>query len=198
MAQEILVTVQEAQLPFKLDVTTPGDGNCFARAIVSQCQRPAVQQHLKKQGISIRNYTHLKKAVTSFMIRSRPDNIKAFRKEYQDVMEPVTKESWLKYWLKMNNDKEWADALFVQGTAWYLKQDILIVLTTATQEQPFLRISGNLENESHPSPGVPLILGCKNNIHYQSLLPLTEEYHQNLFKPMSASGILNNIVQSSR
>ena len=198
LAQDILLTVQEAQLPFKLDVITLGDGNCFARAVASQCQRPDVKQQLQNQETPIKNYIDLKKAVTSFMIRSRPDQVKAFRKKYQAVIEPVTTETWLKYWLRMNNDKEWVDALFVQGTAWYLKHDILIVLTTATQEQPFLRISGNPEDERHPCQGVPLILGCKNNLHYQSLLPLTEDHHVNLFRPITASDILHDMTQSSK
>ena len=39
LAQKIEEIIRQIELPFKLDEITIGDGNCFARAVLQQCQR---------------------------------------------------------------------------------------------------------------------------------------------------------------
>ena len=73
----------------------------------------------------------------------------------------------------MIRNYEWVDYVFVQSTAWFLGHDIIIVTTTSTEDHPFIRISGNLQNENSPCPGIELTIGSLSQVHYQSLLPIT-------------------------
>ena len=180
LVQPILESIQRSQLPLKLDTLTEGDGNCFSRAVVSQCQRESVKEVVETP---IKSYMMLKKNVASFMKTSRHPVVKAYKREYQKVLQPVTKESWEQYWLRMQQDTEWADAVYVQGTAWYLMHDIHIMPTTATAEAPFITFSGNRERRDLPCPGAALLLGY-TGLHYQSLLETSEErIHMPNFKP---------------
>ena len=70
----------------------------------------------------------------------------------------------------MSKDKVWVDSTFIQGAAWLLNHDIIIVTTTSTRKNPFIRVNGNRSNRDLHSEGTPLILGCKSQSHYQSLL----------------------------
>jgi hypothetical protein len=71
----------------------------------------------------------------------------------------------------MRQNKVWVDYKFIQGTAWYLSHDMMIVTTQSTPENPYLYISGNKEDMDIPCPGVPLLIGSQLDLHYQSLLP---------------------------
>ena len=53
-----------------------------------------------------------------------------------------------------------------------LRQDIIIVTTSSTENHPYITISGNLADERVPCQGIPLTIGTKSNVHYQSLLPI--------------------------
>ena len=139
------------------------------------------------------DYRYLKTEVSRFMLESTEQSVLNFKREYEEHFQPVEKESWASYWEKMTRDGEWADYLFVKGTAWFLEHDIHIVLTSATEQNPFITIKGNLQCEEHPSSGIDLILGSNNNKHYQSLLPLSAETnYQQLFSPVS---VMNLMVQ---
>ena len=168
LAQQIMIGVQRAQLPFKLDSLTQGDGNCFFRGVWSQCQRPQVNECLAGTHGQIKDYKDLRNKVASFMQKSTLPVIKLFKEKYRTVLEPVTGESWDDYWKIMRKDKEWADAVSVQGTAWYLNHDLLIIMSSATSDSPFITISGNWSLDRAPCPGVPLLLGYVNGLHYQS------------------------------
>ena len=61
--------------------------------------------------------------------------------------------------------------------------DILISTTTSTAESPYITISGNLVNEQVPCEGVPLLIGSKSNVHYQSLLPINRHKTRAQVKP---------------
>ena len=71
----------------------------------------------------------------------------------------------------MKQNKVWVDYKFIQGTAWYLSHDVMVVTTQSTPENPYLYISGNKEDMEMPCPGVPLLIGSQLDLHYQSLLP---------------------------
>ena len=91
-------------------------------------------------------------------------------------------ESWKDFWERMARDKVWAEGPFIQGTAWFLQKDILIISDLATPEMPFTAaISGNREGKENRCPGAPLLLGYHTGLHYQSLLPQGEE----IFRPLS-------------
>merc|ERR1712208_221160 len=74
-------------------------------------------------------------------------------------------------WEVMIRNYEWSDYIFIQSTAWLLGYDILIVTTTSTESHPYITISGNINDESLPCPGAPLLIGSKSQVHFQSLLP---------------------------
>ena len=44
LAQQIEETIRQTELPFKMDEITIGDGNCFTRAVLQQCQRNPEEQ----------------------------------------------------------------------------------------------------------------------------------------------------------
>ena len=85
----------------------------------------------------------------------------------------------------MLRNYEWVDSIFIQFTAWFLQHDIIIVTTSSTEDHPYITISGNLDDERIPCQGIPLTIGTKSNIHYQSLLPIEERGSRNRIKPSS-------------
>ena len=83
--------------------------------------------------------------------------------------------SWEDHWKSLKKDKEWSDEVMVQATAWFTEIDIQVVWTTGMAEEPFKTIGGNMDNRAKDCTGLPMWIGYKNSIHYQSLLPNDEE-----------------------
>ena len=52
----------------------------------------------------------------------------------------------------------------------------MIITTSSNDQNPVITISGNIEDEDTPCPYATLTIGCKSNVHYQSLLPI-EAFH---------------------
>ena len=172
-------TIQRLGLPWKLDSITEGDGNCFSRAVVQQCQREEFQEQLKREKRYTKDYKTLKKKVVNFIKGSKIALLVEMKQSYEALQgEGGEDESWDNYWERMMIDKEWADAMFVQATAWYLNRDIWMLAEDAIDKQPWMTISGNWQSPNVPCPGVPLILGYNNGLHYQSLLPVEESWNQ--------------------
>ena len=91
----------------------------------------------------------------------------------------------------MTEDKEWVDLWFVHATAWYLQLDLYIVDCASRDNQPFIPVSGNLDDADVTCNGPTITLGTKSNSHFQSLLPTDMfhlEFNQNQQNP-------NNSVQ---
>ena len=44
--------------------------------------------------------------------------------------------------------------------------------TTSKEDQPYIKVFGNLEDANVPGVAPPIVLGLKGNCHYQSLLPI--------------------------
>ena len=168
-------TIQRLGLPWKLDSITEGDGNCFSRAVVQQCQREVLQEDLKREKRYTKDYKTLKKKVVNFIKNSKIALLGEMKQSYEALQgEGGEDESWDNYWERMMIDKEWADAMFVQATAWYLNRDIWMLPEDGKDNQPWMTISGNWQSHAVPCPGVPLLLGYNNGLHYQSLLPFDE------------------------
>ena len=161
-AQKIMDGVRRADLPFKMDSFTEGDGNCFPRAVKQQCQQLAV-------GItSIKDHKDLRKKVTQYMLESEDRVVVDMRRRWEDL--EVTR-SWKSYWQRMAEDGVWVEEVFIWATAWYLKRDIWIVWDTATPEYPITFFSGDREGNNSVCPHAALIIGHHTDTHYQSLLP---------------------------
>ena len=118
----------------------------------------------------------LRHAVRTFINTADHPNAVQFRRNYQNYAAIANNESWDQYWERMSQDREWADYIFIQATAWFLNHDIMIITTSNTDENPVIIVSGNINDESTPCPYATLTIGSKSNIHYQSLLPI-EAFH---------------------
>ena len=70
--------------------------------------------------------------------------------DYERTDGQINKKKWNDYWKEMLEDKVWVEYWFVQATAWYFNLDLWIVDCASREEHPFIRISGNIENEDEP------------------------------------------------
>ena len=155
-----------------LDSITEGDGNCFPRAVVQQCKRQEIQKNIENSiKMKINHFMSVRSAVCDFMLNISHPCIERFRQSYNANEYQVSRISWNDYWFAMRQNKVWVDYKFIQGTAWYLSHDMMIVTTQSTPENPYLYISGNREEMNIPCLGVPLLIGSQLDLHYQSLLP---------------------------
>lgn len=176
--------VNRLGLPLISDRITEGKGNCFPIAVLDQCRRPEILSKLpastKKIVQKNKNVAQmqLRIAIKKFIQNSDHPNVIQFKTNYQNEVATSNNESWEQYWHRMTEDKVWADYIFIQATAWFLKHDIMIITTSNTDENPLIIISGNIADERTPCQNATLTLGSKSNSHYQSLLPI-ETFHLN-------------------
>ena len=112
--------------------------------------------------------TLLRTAVYSFVTKSKHPTIKAYKQRYEEVLSVIDQRTWKEYWNTMIRNYEWVDYIFIQSTAWYLKHDIIIVTTSSTVQNPYMTISGNLDDCNIPCPGIELTVGSKSQVHFQS------------------------------
>ena len=178
IGDEILQHVRKLELPFQLDQLTEGQGNCFPIAVIQQCRRPEVMASLssKMQQIVIQEngQSALRVEVVRYVKESHHPRIQAFKLQYTKNVASALGETWEEYWERMEEDRTWVDHKFIQATAWLIECDMLIMDTTCTVENPYIHISGNIENEYIGCKEL-LYLGSKSNCHYQSLLEIKDE-----------------------
>ena len=183
IANQIMETVHRLQLPLKLDQLTEGRGNCFPIAVLQQCRRPEVK-NLASKLVQImarhpNGHRKLRSEVKKNTLSSENSNIVKFKREYDQSVALVSGETWEEYWDKMEEDQMWVDSIFVQATAWYLKLDIWIIDTSCTDSNPYIKVSGNIDDENIPIQGPILTIGSKSNSHFQSLLPIEDFFFGN-------------------
>ena len=200
LAQQIEEIIRQTELPFKLDDITVGDGNCFTRAVLQQCQRNPVKNYLRSRQVNLRNYMELKKNVCQFMMKEsnvpmlREFKVRFEARQGEARLRGEHAHTWNQYWMTMAKDGEWVDAVFVQATAWYLFSDIhLIPTATATKENPFFTINGNYTYETASCPGPALLLGYNSNLHYQSVLPIDEHRRVQFLDPQTIDSVLSDV-----
>ena len=205
LAQQIEEIIRQTELPFKLDEITIGDGNCFTRAVLQQCQRNAVKKYLRSRGLNLGNYMELKKNVCQFMLKeNNVPMLREFKVRFEARQGEVRSSgehahTWNQYWMTMAKDGEWVDAVFVQATAWYLYSDIhLIPTATATKENPFFTINGNYTFEKASCPGPALLLGYNSNLHYQSVLPICEQKRVEFMDPQTIDSVLSDVRRGEK
>ena len=191
IADEIMSTVHRLGLPFKLDQLTEGQGNCFPLAIIQQIKRPEIRKELQltdRMLLRVKNGTNfLRRQVINFITKSKHPRIRRFQVDYERTDGNINKKKWNDYWKEMLEDKVWVEYWFVQATAWYFNLDLWIVDCASREEHPFIRISGNIENEDEPCAGPTITLGTKSSCHYQSLLPI-EMLHLRSMPSIDISG----------
>ena len=182
IGKEIMMMVKKLELPYQMDEVTLGDGNCFPLAILQQCNRQDIKKSLAcsiKSIIEQNNPTLLRRAVYNFIESSQDHQVLDFKLNYEKIVAPIYKKTWNMYWNEMLSNHTWAESVFIQSTAWFLNLDIVIITTTNTKEQPYLTICGHLKNLNLPCTGEKIVLGCKANVHYQSLLPINKNVKEN-------------------
>ena len=158
-------------------------------------QRPAIQETLSLSKRLIKDHDQLRKKVATFVNKCRLPAVSSYIQTYKEVVEPVIGETWSEYWKRMSTDMEWADDITVQGTAWYFNRDIYIIWSNATIEQPYWTKSGHYTSENTACEGLPLLMGYKEGLHYQSLLPTTECASRPQFiEPLHQEDILKKII----
>ena len=200
LAQQIEETIRQTELPFKMDEITIGDGNCFTRAVLQQCQRNPVKNYLRSRQLNFVNYMELKMNVCQFMLKEsnvpmlREFKVRFEARQGEARLRGEHAHTWNQYWMTMAKDGEWVDAVFVQATAWYLYSDIhLIPTATATKENPFFTINGNYTFETASCPGPALLLGYNSNLHYQSVLPIDEQKRVQFLDPQTIDSVLSDV-----
>ena len=174
IANEIMKNVKKLQLPLELDQLTEGKGDCFPLAVLAQCRRPIIYRKLTehvKQVVLKNDPTLLRLALKAFILNSKERLVSALKQNYEDVVQNIDGRTWNQYWGLMSKRYEWVDHMFIQATAWFLNNDIMITMTNSPENTPYVTISGNLKDENVPCHEAPLIIGCKPNVHYQSLIP---------------------------
>ena len=161
--KRIKAAIERTGLPLKLDKRTLGDGDCWVRAIMQQCQRVAV-------GIAgLSSHWELRSRVCQLALKEDLHVIKEMRRHW------TRRESWKVYWERMKENRVWADHPFIQVTAWLLERDIYVVMDSATPNSLFMTFSGNRDGRERPCPQAPLLVGNDDNTHFQSLLPDDED-----------------------
>ena len=123
IANEIMMVVRRLQLPLKLDEITEGRGNCFPLAILAQCRRIEIFRGLRsltQNLIQQNDPTLLRRAVYTFMTKSRHTTIQNYKKRYQEILARIDDKTWEEYWEVMIRNYEWVDYVFIQSAAWYL------------------------------------------------------------------------------
>ena len=189
IGHEIMMTVRKLGLPYRMDDVTEGRGNCFPLAVLQQCKREEIRSNLDistRQITDQDNPTLLRRAVLQFIEKSQHQHhIREFKENYINLVGPIDKKTWEMYWNEMLTDGTWVDSIFVQATAWFLGHDIMITTTTSRKNQPFISICGHINNQCQ---GEKIIMGCKSNVHYQSLLPIQRNPIQDSRNQVSAEG----------
>ena len=125
------------------------------------------------------------------MKHSRHQTVQEYKRRYQEILSALDNRTWREYWEVMIRNYEWVDYIFIQSAAWFLGHDIIIVTTTSTEGHPYITISGNMIDENIPCPGIPLTIGSKSNVHYQSLLPLEVRVPRKIIKPTLPKDTIN-------
>ena len=164
--------IKRCKVRLKLDNNTAGYGNCFPNAIVQQWQRPEINHFLHERNIKgiFKSPQILRREITNFALNNKHKTIIEYKKTYETILYD-TDRTWMDYWVNMGRDGTWIDSICIQVTAWYIGLDIKILTTSSKPENPFIFISGNINNPLRNSDGPPILISNYTNVHYQSLLP---------------------------
>ena len=169
----LTATIDNCNLELRLDNNTEGNGNCFPNAIVQQCRRPEIKKWIQTNNPNafVANQYSLRRKVTAFALNSTQKTVQEYKRNFESII--PGEHSWIAYWEKMGQTGTWVDSSFVQVTAWFIGLDILILTTSSKEENPYIRIEGNLNLQYEGAMRPHMLLGNYTNVHYQSLLPLS-------------------------
>ena len=146
--------IKRCKVRLKLDNITEGLlYNCFPNAIVQQCRRPEINNYLlekNRMGI-FKSPQALRREITNFALNDKHKTINEYKKNYETTL-CNTDRTWIDYWVNMGKDGTWVDSVFIQVTPWYIGLDIQILTPSSKPDNPFIVISGNIDNPLENSP----------------------------------------------
>lgn len=194
-SHRLVQKAKELNLNWQVDVETLGDGNCFYRGVVQQCQRQEVWTSLKP---SCRNLTHLQLRANvcnlvqneyNCVINNQPETCEGgrffitnfiqnnFSSGINDLQQIGihSMQDMITYQAEgvtKHQNKAWADTLFIQATAVYLGIPIHVMSMNSKREHPFVQILPSFCQRNNTTT-CAILLGNENNQHFQSFLPKT-------------------------
>ena len=167
LAERIMVGVRRAQLPLRLPLNdiTEGDGNCYFRAVLSQCQRPEVAA---PEEIKHLDHRSLRRNICNFMLKSQLPVVLHLKQRWSQFC----LGDYGKYWKDMAESRGdiWAEGPVIHATAWYLERHIYVVSEQSTVDDPLIPFCGNQDGSDRPCAGAALWLGHLTGLHYQTLM----------------------------
>ena len=173
VGKELEALIEERKLPFKLDKLTKGNGSCWMISVFQQCKRTEIWLYLAddiRTLVEKMDTDGLRNAVANLMLSSNHPKIRTYKERYE--RNDGSEVSWSALWNMMRNPSKWADQNFMQGTAWLLGVDIMILNSKSINGIiNFNKFSGNLEEEDVPSIVPPMTIGYRTRCHFQSILP---------------------------
>ena len=173
VGKELEALIEERKLPFKLDQLTKGNGSCWMISVFQQCKRKEIWLYLQddiRTLVENMDTDGLRNAVANLMLSSNHPKIRTYKERYE--RNDGSEVSWSALWNMMRNPSKWADQNFMQGTAWLLGVDIMILNSKSINGIiNFNKFSGNLEEEDVPSIVPPMTIGYRTRCHFQSILP---------------------------
>ena len=181
LEEQLMIAIQGAETPLMLDEPTLGDGNCWSRATVQQCQRAPIKLYLQSRGLTITDFMQLKALIYQFVkTNSQTGKIidmktNFYLKQLNMHEEDLPSRSWAEYWADMQTSGPWADDTFIQATAWFLRVDLCMIYVE--RDDMTLRgittIAGDFEPSAQEERPI-LYYAYLVDYHYQSLLPVDE------------------------
>ena len=157
-----------------LDEYTPGDGNCFYRAIDQQLRRSDI--NCQYAG----GHSHMRREVVKF-VRNNQDSVqyvRDYKRLYETSLRGDAALSWYEYLDKQERDGEYTEELFVKATAVLIGFNIFITNENCTTARKFFVISRTWENTVEITPPESflhhIVIGSLAGRleHFQSLLPV--------------------------
>ena len=184
--QQIVLNARRIGLNVTSSYDTPGDGNCFYRAVIEQLKDRNDLGDVSLLLSQYPNHQVLRFEVVDFVrFLSVYQNIPyvnnyKFLYEQNILQIPGTSHlNWEGFLDQQSHNSIYATELFIKATAVLLDIDIFVTSENCNENQPFNRISRFWNNDD---PNIHqeyqsnkyLLLGNLNSDHFQSLIPVNE------------------------
>ena len=198
---QVLATAHSFRLNVFCLSETPGDGNCFYRAIIEQIRDRSDLGDMTRLRLRFSNHHILRQSVVEFVrSQSELDQPPYYVSHYKTLFEGGVLDipgargfTWDELLNQQARDTIYATELFIKATAVMLGKDICVNSPSCDINSPFNRIScfwdRQLQFDANMTLSAYLLLASVNNNHFQSLLPGIE----GLFANSANSDNFNNI-----
>ena len=160
-------SLKNLQLPYRITEITPGDGNCFFHALISQLHH--------QEDYTFENHLQLRKKLVSYVANNATLNansvFKSAKKLYikeKRLKKETYKTAWEKILANMNQSGTWVDDIFILACANFLERIIKLTSDKHTLNHPW----NSIEPFKKPNQWTfPLTLAIIPHTHFQSIVP---------------------------